>query len=190
MLQANPALTPDVAKATLKGTAKKTNAFQFGTATGLVDAYGAAYAAAKGVYMNSPANTGLIPSTGTGSIELSRGSFHVYADLPFDGLGANDIDGQMDLVTGEIDALGNSWTNLGWSTSGWTNLGWSNLGWANTGWSSTAWTNLGWTNTGWSNTGRSGVSWTNLGWSNLGWANTGWSNTGWSNMGWSAGLWN
>ena len=189
MFQVNKAMTPNVAKATLRATAAKVNNAQFGFATGLVDAYAAADAAAKGAYMNAPANSGLVPSTGTGSIELSRGSFHVYADLPFDGLDANDVDGQLDQVVGEIDALGNSWTNLGWTNLGWTNLGWTNLGWANLGWSSSAWTNVGWTNVGWSNIGWSGVCWTNLGWDNLGWDNLGWNNVGWDNKGWSNGAW-
>ncbi len=179
MFQAKPALTVDVAKATLKGTAKKTNASQYGLATGLVDAFGSADAAAKGYFTTSPANVGLTPSTGTGSIELSRGSYHVYADLPTDGLRANDVDGQLDLVSGEIDALGNPWRNVGWGNLGWANSAWTNMGWTGTGWSNNGWSGTSWSNLGWDNNG-----WDNLGWDNLGWLNDGWMNNGWQSNGW------
>src|ERR1700724_2535165 len=102
MFEANPSLTPDVAKATLLGTTDKGVAGQPGAGMGMVDAYAAVTAAASGAYVTSPANVGLRPGTGLGSLDASRGSFHVMADL--------NHDGKPQLVVGEIDVLGNSWS--------------------------------------------------------------------------------
>jgi hypothetical protein len=182
MLQANPAITPDIAKATLQKTATARGAY--GAASGLINAKGAAVKGARGTFAGSPANVGLIPSTGTGSLDESRGSIKSYVDLPEDGLGENDADGEVDELKGEIDALGNSWKNLGWDKLGPTPIGMTNLGWENTAWSSTAWTDRGSTGTGWSDDAWSGVFWTNVGWDNVGWDNVGWENLGWENLGW------
>jgi serine protease AprX len=187
MFQANPALTPDVAKATLIRTATRTKSGLYGAGTGLVNAKGAVDKSASRAFMNSPANVGLVPSTGVGSLELSRGSIPAFTDLPYDGLGADDADGLMDPLTGEIDALGNDWANLGWTTLG--GIGTNNLGWLNVGWSASAWTDQGSTGTGWSSPMWSGVRWTNVGWENMGWENMGWENMGWENLGWESLGW-
>src|SRR5439155_21440549 len=125
---------------------------QPGSGYGLVDANGSVQVAASTLSNVVPANAGVIPSTGTGSIEASRGSTHVYADLPQDGLGADDADGQLDLVQGEIDALGNTWNATGWLTTGWSATGWSSTAWASVAWSTTGWSSTGWATTGWSGT--------------------------------------
>src|SRR5207249_10423316 len=69
MFQANPCLTPNVAKTTLLSTASNSMASQSGAGAGLADAYGAAVAAAGNSYQNAPANQGLMPSSGNGSLE-------------------------------------------------------------------------------------------------------------------------
>jgi serine protease AprX len=197
MLQANPALTPDVAKATLVGTANRANG-RFGVGTGLVNAKAAVDGAANRTFAATPANGGLVPSTGAGSLELSRGSVPVFTDLPSDGLGAADVDGQLDPLTGEIDALGNDWANLGWTTLagaqptnvGWMSTAWSDSAWTDQsgstgkGWSGPLWSGVHWSNVGWDNMG-----WENVGWDNMGWENVGWDNMGWENLGWESFVW-
>jgi serine protease AprX len=175
MLQASPDLSPDQLKAVIKGT-------QTGTPR-MVDADGAIYWAQK-PNKYGRANVGVLPSTGTGSIDASRGSLHVYADLPQDGLGPNDADGQLDLVQGGIDALGNAW-----NATGWLNLGFTSTGWASTAWASVAWTATGWSSTGWAATGWSGTSWSATGWTATGWSSTGWDATEWSGLGWQSTGW-
>ncbi|TMK83882.1 MAG: hypothetical protein E6G44_11035 [Actinobacteria bacterium] len=192
LFQQRPSLTPDVVKNILTDAAFKDLATMAGAGKGLADGKKAHDILAGG--WNVPANQGLTRASGNGSLEASRGSFHVYADLPSDGLGANDADGKLDLVQGEMDARGNSWDQLGWRNLGWLNFVWTNLGWANSGWSSSAWTNLGWDNSGWSSDW-SGMGWTNLGWDNVGWdasdwTNVGWDNLGWDNLGWDNTGWN
>jgi hypothetical protein len=171
-----------VVKAILKAQAQKQLAGQSGAGAGLVDAYSAVQNATNGYYSMVPANVGLVPSTGTGSIEASRGSLHVYADLPQDGLGANDADGQLDLVQGEIDALGNPWNATGWSATGWSATGWSGTAWASVAWSATGWSGTGWAATGWSGTSWSATGWDATGWSSTAWSGTGWCSTVWNSM--------
>ena len=77
MFQAAPSMTPDVAKATLVGTAAGYLKGPGGGA-GLVQAKNAVNAAIGGKFVAKPANAGLTPSTGLGSLDASRGSIHVY----------------------------------------------------------------------------------------------------------------
>jgi serine protease AprX len=199
MLQANPSLTPNLVKGILMGTSNGNPR--------VIDANLAVYGAKNAAYF-TPANLTAVPSTGTGSIEASRGSLHVYADLPQDGQGTVDADGQLDPVQGEIDVLGNTWNATGWLQTGWSATGWSatswasvawsatgwsSTGWAATGWSGTSWSATGWGATGWSSTAWNGTGWASAGWGSpmesTGWSSTGWSSTGWSSTGWSSTGW-
>ena len=175
MFQANPALTPDVAKAILLGTTFKNFSSQSGAGQGLVDAYGAASAAAFNTFLTRPANVGLSPSTGLGSLEASRGSYHVHADIPDDGLGANDIDGSLDLVMGEIDALGNSWTGNSWTGNSWSSLVFEGNSWSGNSWSGNSWSGTCWVGNSWS-----GNAWTGNSWSGNSWSGSSWSGNAWS----------
>lgn len=170
MFQANPALTPDVAKATLVGTTFKNFSGQAGAGQGLVDAYGAASAAYFGTFLAKPANVGLVPSTGLGSLEASRGSYHVYADLPGDGLGADDVDGHLDLVAGEIDVLGNSWGGNSWTGNSWSGNSWSSLVFEGNSWTGNSWTGNSWSGTCWGGNSWSGNSWGGNSWSGNAWS--------------------
>jgi serine protease AprX len=187
LFQQSPGLKPDVAKKLLENAAFKALDSMVGAGKGLGDAKKAHDTLALG--FNTPGNSGIVPSNGTGSLEQSRGSFHVFVDLASDGLGPQDADHALDPLTGEIDALGNDWKQLGWKDLGLVGGAWKNLGWANMGWGASAWTNLGWTNDGWSSSDWKGFAWTNLGWDNLGWDNLGWDNLGWDNLGWLNNGW-
>jgi serine protease AprX len=168
MFQANPQLTPNVAKATLIGSAMHYLASQPGAGSGLVDAYGSAQAAAWGQYLTTPANVGLAAGTGLGSLEASRGSAHVYADL--DGQGIPD-----DLVTGEIDVLGNSWSGNSWSGNSWSGNEWSSYVWDGNSWSGNSWSGSSWSGTSWSGNSWSGNTWSGNEWSGNTWSGNEWS---------------
>jgi serine protease AprX len=157
MFQADPSLTPDAVKTVLIATAGKSASLGIGSGSGLVDAAGAVNAVLGGKYRYLSANAGLVPSTGLGSIEGSRGTFHVYADL--------DGDGQLELVRGEVDVLGAPWTSTSWSSTSWSSLTWSAAGWDSTSWSSTSWSGTSWSSTSWSSTSWSNTSWSSLTWS-------------------------
>ena len=83
-----------------------------------------------------PANQGVPRSTGLGSLELSRGSYHVYADTNGDGI--------PDLVAGEIDVLGNSWSGNSWSGNSWSGNEWSGNTWSGNSWSGNSWSGDSW----------------------------------------------
>jgi len=167
MLQADPTLSPDMLKAIIMATAYKPLSYRDGGGGGLVDAAGAVFAAQDGTYTKGPANAGITPSTGTGSLEQSRGSFHVFADL--------DGDGSPELVQGEVDVLGIPWDSTSWSSTSWGSSSWSSLISVNDGWDSTSWSSTSW----------EGVAWTSTSWGSTSWESTSWSSTSWSSSAWS-----
>jgi serine protease AprX len=121
LYDADPALRPDVAKAALVGTAQRRLAGQPGAGAGLVDARAAVAAVERGTYASRPANQGLRPSTGLGSLEAARGTRHAYTDL--------NGDGAFEPIVGEVDALGRAWDAAGWTATPWTGSTWSRSSW-------------------------------------------------------------
>ena len=157
MLQANPSMTPDVLKATLVGTAKKMGGLlglgAAGSGGGLVDATAAVKASIAKTYVSKPANAGLLnqPSTGLGLIQLSRDSSAlVYSDLNGDGL--------LDLVTGEVDALGTAWLGSTWSEA-WSNNPWAPYVFEAAGWDGKTWGGKTWGGTSWKGKTWGGKTW-------------------------------
>jgi serine protease AprX len=163
MYQANPTLTPDIAKAILVRTANRS--YRLGSSP-LVDAAGAVFATLAHTYDRFPANRGLVPSTGLGSLELSRGTHHVYADL--------DGDGVMEPVVGEVDVLGALWDARSWSARSWS---------ADT-WDSSVWSTYTEETAGWN-----GPSWSARSWSGTAWDARSWSGQNWTSSMWSGGAW-
>jgi serine protease AprX len=125
MLDVNPALTNDQLKGVLLSTADPRVA-GVGAGAGMVDADAATVAVMpvkKGPARVLPtANRGLTPSTGAGSLEATRGSQHVFADL--------DGDGVADPVTGEVDALGRPWDADAYAAAAWGATTWPASPWA------------------------------------------------------------
>jgi serine protease AprX len=83
-------------------------------------------------------------STGSGSLELSRGS------------GPGGLDAALAAL---VAALGGGWSGGGWSGGGWSGGGWSGGGWSGGGWSGGGWSGGGWSGGGWSGGGWSGGGW-------------------------------
>lgn len=156
MFQANPWLTPDLAKGVLVKTAYRNGNYGHGAGAGLMDV-GSALQAVRNPNGVTPANLGLVPSTGAGSLEASRGTFHVDADI--------DGDGIPDRVIGEIDALGQPWPAMSWSAYAWYASPWSELTAVTPGWSAVSWSALSWSGTTWSAASWSAVSWSADVWS-------------------------
>jgi len=163
MFQANPGLSPDAVKGALIKTAFRNASYKWPTAgAGLIDVGSALQAAVRGNVGLAGVNAGIVPSTGTGSLEASRGSFHVNADINGDGV--------PEMVAGEIDVLGQpwsatSWSALSWSTSLWCSLTSVSPGWTATSWSATSWSATSWSGTTWSATSWSATSWSATTWS-------------------------
>jgi serine protease AprX len=125
MLDVDPTLTNDEIKGVLMATADRRLAGP-GAGAGEIDAAAATTAVTppkKGPAPVLPvANAGLAPSSGSGSIEGSRGSLHVYGDL--------DGDGTADPVVGEVDALGRPWDPAAYGAAQWNPTTWEGAAWA------------------------------------------------------------
>ena len=112
-----------------------------------------------------------LASTGTGSLELSRGSDHISMDgVP---------------LTGEQDIFGSSWVpsvmvpqeqsltawnggiynGVTWSGNTWTSVTWSGVTWSGVTWSSVTWSGATWSSVTWS-----GATWSGSTWSGVSWA--------------------
>jgi serine protease AprX len=138
---------------------------------------------------------GLTWSSGTGSLEKSRGSFHV-------GNGTSEL-------RGEVDIFGRAWSGYTWTrqTSGgyawdrgnwrgqrmsgdaWQNGAWPTATWPSSDWSGTAWTSDAWTAQTWSAQTWSAQTWSAQTWSAQTWSAQTWSAQTWSAQTWSAQTW-
>ncbi|TMK45179.1 MAG: peptidase S8 and S53 subtilisin kexin sedolisin [Actinobacteria bacterium] len=181
----NPLLTPDQVKGILMRTATRLPN-QPGSGAGEVNAGAAVNAVNDLLGMLSPANGGLVRSTGTGSLEASRGSLHVYADT-------ND-DGAPDPVRGEVTAFGTPWTSQSWSTNSSSGYAcgatsWSDASWGAKSWSGMQWDAKSWSANSWSNAAWSSDAWSAKSWSGSSWSSNDWSAKSWSAKSWSAQLW-
>jgi serine protease AprX len=185
MFAANPNLTPDLAKSALLSSTKKYLRSANAGGAGLVQADEAVNAAKNGSYTNgtpvTPANVGLVPSTGVGSLEASRGSQHVYADL--------NNDGTPELVTGEVDVHANSWSANSWSANSWSANSWSGYTWEANSWSANSWSANSWSGMQWDANSWSANSWSANSWSANSWSANSWSANSWSANSWGANSW-
>jgi hypothetical protein len=161
-------MSPDVAKATLNRTAGGVTASLNGGGNGLVHAGDAVKSAAAGKYADLPANVGLVPSTGLGSLEASRGKYHVEVDM--------DGDGDYEVLEGE---LGFGWTEGEWSAGSWRAGSWSAGSWRADQWSAGSWRASSW----------SAGSWRSDSWAASSWRADIWSASSWRADAWTAGSW-
>lgn len=168
LYQENPSLRPNAVKSILMGNTFRASQYRSGGGSGLLDAA----SAVQGVNSGEWANAGLTRSAGLGSLEGSRGRFHVHADL--------DGDGHLDRVKGEQDVLGAPWDSTSWSSTSWSSTSWSS-----TSWSSLISENPAWSSTSWSSTSWSGMYWNSAAWSSTSWSSNSWSSTSWSSTTWS-----
>lgn len=197
LLQYNPSLSPDQVKAMLKGSA--TSLVTPSTAcqgSGYVNANAALSSKVPSPSQSAQTYT---PSTGSGTLEASRGTDH---------LENNGV-----VLSGEQDIMGKSWYGFKklvttCTTSGkgktattvctdslqsvptlWNGGDWNGTSWSGTSWSGTSWSGTSWSGTSWSGTSWSGLSWSGLSWSNMVWNGTSWSGTSWSGTSWSGTSW-
>lgn len=177
MVQAAPAMTPDQVKAALVGTADPALAGQSGAGAGLVDAAAAVLAARAGTYASSPANAGVAPSSGTGSIDSTRGGAKPYSDL--------NRDGKPEQVSGNVDALGNPFDSTAWAARPWgpetaSSGPWATVTSVSPGWATTAWTPDAWPGLGWDE-----PSWTAKYWRDAGLTPENWTAKYWRGEAWN-----
>jgi serine protease AprX len=156
LLQQRPNLTPDQVKKLLTGTADAMPAAAPGKGAGQLNVGRAVAAPAPVATQNFPR------STGTGSVEKSRGTSHV-ADAT---TGAE--------LTGERDIMGSPWSPTAWSATPLYAQTWSGHTWSGQTWSAHTWSDACW----------SGHTWSGHTWSGHTWAGQTWSGSNWSSGRW------
>ena len=115
-------------------------------------------------------------STGTGSLELSRGTSHLTDD---------GVD-----LTGEQDAFGNTFDSAAMAASEAAGTAWSDDGsWNGGRWSGGRWSGGRWSTTEWTGGRWSGGRWSDIAWESNTWSGGRWSGGRWSGGRWSGGRW-
>jgi serine protease AprX len=174
-------LTPDVAKATLVGTASATLAGTPGAGAGLLDAERAVQAAARREFVGREANRGVVLSSGLGSLEASRGTLPVLGDV--------DGDDAPEQVAGEVDALGGAWDAPVWTGASWTSSSWLTSRWApyvatGDAWNQASTPSLRWRGTRWDADAWEAKSWVDYAWVAKSWVAKSWVAKSWVADGW------
>jgi serine protease AprX len=126
------------------------------------------------------------PSTGTGKLDLARGSDR----LTDDGV----------VLSGEKDVFGHTWNAAAmatatasgntWSGGTWNGNTWSGNTWSGNTWSGNTWSGNSWSGNTWSGNTWSGNTWSGNTWSGNTWSGNSWSGNTWSGNTWSTGGWN
>lgn len=180
ILQQSPWMTPDQVKQAMMGTASNiTSTLPIFGGSGLVTLRGI-LADPVGAVLNTA--TGLVGGllqygwgSGTGSLEASRGSFHVS-------------DGTTDLQ-GETDLFGVAWDGSAWArqTAGshvWNQGVWRGETLTGATWQNGAWPTTTWTATDWNGQAWSTDPWTASTWHASTWHASTWHASTWHGVGW------
>jgi serine protease AprX len=171
LLDAHPELTPDQVKARLMTTARpfRSASVQY-RGNGLID-----IRAAQLIGPTDSRQPTAFYGDGTGSIEASRGSTHVY-----DGISE---------LRGEIDIFGNAWDGTSWARSSAAGTAWSGGEWRGVTWSGDGWDARTWRDVTWSTENWSARTWRDSEWSARTWRDGSWSGADWRDSAWTARTW-
>jgi serine protease AprX len=129
-------------------------------------------------------------STGTGSLELARGSDHLTDDGVVLG-GEQDIFGHTfnAAAMAIAEAAGNSWSGGTWNGNTWSGSTWSGSTWSGSTWSGNSWSGNSWSGNSWSGSTWSGSTWEDSTWSGNSWSGSTWSGNSWSCDSWQGATW-
>jgi len=166
VLNRTPSLTPDQVKARLTSTANVgpvTDRNKVGA--GWLDAYGATMSDST-----AAANQGLTPSTGTGSLQLSRGSLadNIQTGTALDPLGQlvpvfSCVSGLLTAQNTLFDPLtyfNGDWTTSSWYTSSWYTSSWYTSSWYTSSWYTSSWYTSSWYTSSWYDSNWYAADWT------------------------------
>jgi serine protease AprX len=188
LLSQRPSLTPDQVKYLLTSTAVTLpNTDADGQGAGLINVKAAKEAATPSLLFAKQLFT---PATGTGSLELARGSVHL-SDGGIELTGETDIFGtSFDSATwAALSLSGNTWSGGAWNGNTWTGNTWSGNTWTGNTWSGNAWSGKTWAGNTWSGNTWAGNTWSGNTWSGNTWSGNTWSGNTWASGGWSSASW-
>jgi serine protease AprX len=181
LLSQRPGLTPDQVKALLDNHTHYMSGRTSLKGSGELNLAYVLNAATPNVTQTWPT------SSGSGSLEASRGSNHVV-DANGNALsGEQDIFGNAvhtsALAASEANAAawnggifnGSSWSGSSWSGSSWSGASWSGASWSGSSWSGSSWSGASWSGASWSGSSWSGGSWSGASWSGSSWSEDDWS---------------
>jgi serine protease AprX len=134
--------------------------------------------------------TGMIPATGLGSLEASRGSDHI-SDDGVELRGEIDIFGHsyVSAAMAAGMAAGNTWSGGVWNGNTWSGNTWSGNTWSGNTWSGNTWSGNTWSGNTWSGNTWSGNTWSGNTWSGNSWSGNTWSGNTWSGEAWQGATW-
>ncbi|HEX2176878.1 MAG TPA: S8 family serine peptidase [Nocardioidaceae bacterium] len=183
LLEQRPSLTPDQVKALLRSTAAPMpNSDAAGRGAGEIDLDEARITAASSV---AAAAQPWPRSTGTGSLELARGTQHV-ADQGVALTGERDILAPWDAKRwAAASSAGTAWQDGYWNGTEWTGDCWCGSSWTARSWSARSWSARSWSGDAWAARSWSARSWSARSWSGDAWAARSWSARSWSGDGWN-----
>ncbi len=130
------------------------------------------------------------PSTGTGSLDLARGSVYVVNNGVY-LRGEQDIFGHAfdSIAMAAAEASGSSWSGGVWNGNTWSGSSWSGSSWSASTWSGSTWSGNSWSGSSWSGNTWSGNTWSGSSWSGSSWSGSTWSGSTWSGSSWSGSGW-
>ena len=167
VLQRTPLLTPDQVKWRMVSTARLIGGSTAPTWwPGDVDAFGATMSLDL-----TPANVGILPSTGGGSLQTVRGQYCVkYAD----GTCMTDADANAALGFDPTQYFSNTWAGSQWAGSQWvaslgTTSGMTGSQWAGSQWAGSQWAGSQWAGSQWAGSQWAGSQWASTPWSSATW---------------------
>jgi len=174
LLQKRPTLTPDQVKALLKTTATP-----IASGVGKTMRLGEINLAAALTKTTPTTVQNWTRSTGTGSIEFTRGSAHVTDN-------GRPLQGDYD-VFGPFSA--GEWAQASAARTAWKGGVWMGRRMAGDGWTGSSWASRTWAYTTWSGGPWGAPSWVDSGWSTHSWSGRYWSGRYWSGRYWSSDNW-
>jgi len=184
VLQKYPTLTPDQVKAFFKANAFKLTS-RLGQTEPQAQGDGEMQLATMLTATPATARQSFASSTGTGTLEGSRGTDHIAMN----GVvlqGEKDIFGKPFVAStmATAEAAGNSWSGGSWNGNTWSGSTWSGNSWSGNTWSGNSWSGNSWSGSTWS-----GNTWSGNTWSGNSWSGNSWSGSTWSGNTWSGGSW-
>ena len=171
LLQRYPTMKPDQVKRQLMNTA---STFSSGNS----ESRGAGVINVRKAQTTSAATVLSVTTTwgtGTGTLEDSRGSYHL-------------VNGDQ-VLDGERDIFGAAFDSQAWSTASANGNAWSGGTWNGNAWSGNAWTSDDWTGHAWSGNAWSGNAWSDASWAGHAWTGNAWSGNAWSRSAWAGNAW-
>lgn len=188
LLSQRPELTPDQVKMILKGTATPLRyADPVAQGSGLVNMKNAILAPTPPAMLATQTWTA---STGLGTLEGSRGDYHIESD-------GTALEGEQDIFGKAWDgsswttaaAAGSSWTGGDWNGSSWTGSSWTGSSWTGSSWTGSSWTGSSWTGSSWTGSTWTGSSWTGSSWTGSSWTGSSWTGSSWTRSSWTRSSW-